>query len=374
MAFIQGRGGDRQNATANGAPCNLSLADTGIIAGAVAVGRLGLPRVCSPSGSEGLRPPFHRTNSRLGPLEAKPGCARMGSDGRSLHRHRRVEGSAGCACASFRREALCGRPQRRRPGAQLVVRLQAIAPALIAVEATGGFETVVAASLASAAPAGRRRQSGAGPPLRAGARQARQDRSDRRRGHRPLRRGDAAQVRVLPDEATQLRRSRRPPAADRRDDGRRGPARAARRQTPAKSIARLRKALEKELAELDAEIDDQVRGSPVWAEGRPARLRPRRRIDHRPHADRRNAGTRNARPPSDRSARGASAVDATVRPVEGQELHRRRSLRKDRAQPAVCRRHGRRATQPGPQEIPATSWWRQENQNGSPSSPSPESC
>ena len=33
-----------------------------------------------------------------------------------------------------------------------------------------------------------------------------------------------------------------------------------------KSIARLLKALEKELAELDSEIDDQVRGSPVWAE------------------------------------------------------------------------------------------------------------
>jgi transposase len=33
-----------------------------------------------------------------------------------------------------------------------------------------------------------------------------------------------------------------------------------------KSIARLRKALEKELAELDAEIDDHVRGSPAWAE------------------------------------------------------------------------------------------------------------
>jgi transposase len=33
-----------------------------------------------------------------------------------------------------------------------------------------------------------------------------------------------------------------------------------------KSIARLRKALEKALAEIDGEIDDNVRGSPVWAE------------------------------------------------------------------------------------------------------------
>ena len=33
-----------------------------------------------------------------------------------------------------------------------------------------------------------------------------------------------------------------------------------------KSIARLHKALQKELTELDASIDDHVRGSPVWAE------------------------------------------------------------------------------------------------------------
>ena len=33
-----------------------------------------------------------------------------------------------------------------------------------------------------------------------------------------------------------------------------------------KSIARLRKALEKELSALDVLIDDQIRGSPVWAE------------------------------------------------------------------------------------------------------------
>jgi transposase len=33
-----------------------------------------------------------------------------------------------------------------------------------------------------------------------------------------------------------------------------------------KSIARLRKAMERELAELDGEIDDHVRGSPIWTE------------------------------------------------------------------------------------------------------------
>ena len=33
-----------------------------------------------------------------------------------------------------------------------------------------------------------------------------------------------------------------------------------------KSVARLRKALEKELSELDGLIDDQIRGSAVWVE------------------------------------------------------------------------------------------------------------
>ena len=33
-----------------------------------------------------------------------------------------------------------------------------------------------------------------------------------------------------------------------------------------KGIARLRKALEKELSELDDDISDHVRGSPAWAE------------------------------------------------------------------------------------------------------------
>ena len=151
--------------------------------------KTGLPRVCSPSGSEGLRPPFHRTRTVAWAAQAKPGCARMGSDGRH-YIGIDVSKDRLDVRASFRR-SLCGRPQRRRP-AQLVVRLQAIAPALIAVEATGGFETVVAGEPGERSPAGRRRQSGAGPPLRAGARQTRQDRSDRRRGHRPLRRGDAA--------------------------------------------------------------------------------------------------------------------------------------------------------------------------------------
>jgi transposase len=43
-------------------------------------------------------------------------------------------------------------------------------------------------------------------------------------------------------------------------------SRRASERRVSKSIARLYKALEKELVELDADIDDQVRGSPVWLE------------------------------------------------------------------------------------------------------------
>ena len=189
--------------------------------------------------------------------------------------------------------------------AQLVVRLQAIAPALIAVEATGGFETVVAASLASAAP----------PVVVVNPAQVRHyaQALGKRAKTDPI---DAAviarfveatqpEVRVLPDEATQLladlvarrrqivemmaaegQRERR--AAKRLQKASPGCARRSRRNSP-NSTPR-------------STISARLAG--LGREGRPARLRPRRRIDHRPHADRRNAGTRNARPPSDRSARG----------------------------------------------------------------------
>ena len=76
--------------------------------------------------------------------------------------------------------------------AELVERMRALGPERIAVEATGGFETVVAAALAGAAlpvivvnPAQARH-------FRPGDRTTGQDRSDRRVHDRPLRRGDQA--------------------------------------------------------------------------------------------------------------------------------------------------------------------------------------
>ncbi len=114
--------------------------------------------------------------------------------------------------------------------------------------------------------AGRVGQSGASAPLRPGARAPREDRSDRRGHDRPVRRGDQAGLRELHDEATQLlvdlvarhRQIIEMIVAERNRE-----KRFAAMRIP-KSLARLIAALEKELSEIDAEIDASVRGSPAW--------------------------------------------------------------------------------------------------------------
>jgi transposase len=150
----------------------------------------------------------------------------------------------------------------------LVASLITASPALVAIEATGGFETVVAAGLA-----------GAGLPVvvvnpaqvrafaKALGKRAKTD---------PI---DAAviahfaeatkpQLRRLPDEMTKLLAeliARRRQIVDMiAAEGQR--ARRVSDHRLAQSIARLRKALEKELAELDRSIEDHMRGSPVWVE------------------------------------------------------------------------------------------------------------
>jgi transposase len=150
----------------------------------------------------------------------------------------------------------------------LVERLQASSPKLIAVEATGGFETIVAAAVA-----------GAGLPLvvvnpaqvrhfaKAVGKRAKTD---------PI---DAAviahfaeavkpQLRALPDEAqrqlAELVARRRQIiemiVAERQREKRSANARVR------KSILRHIKVLEKELPEIDEDIGTLVRGSPVWRE------------------------------------------------------------------------------------------------------------
>ena len=156
----------------------------------------------------------------------------------------------------------------RRDGegiAALIERLAPLDPAAVAVEATGGFETVVAAALASAGL----------PVVVVNPAQVRAfaNALGKRAKTDPI---DAAviahfvaatkpAIRPLPDEATHLladlvsrRRQIVAMIGAERQREKRAPARIAR------SIQRLIKALEKELASLDRDIDDAVRDSPVW--------------------------------------------------------------------------------------------------------------
>ena len=149
---------------------------------------------------------------------------------------------------------------------ELVARLQAISPALIAVEATGGFETIVAAALAGAQlplvvvnPAQIRHFA------QAVGQRAKTD---------PI---DAAVIarfveavkpepRAMPDQEARLLAelvSRRRQiiemiVAERQREKRAENVRVR------KSLARHIKVLEKELPEIDNDIDTLVRGSPVW--------------------------------------------------------------------------------------------------------------
>jgi transposase len=149
----------------------------------------------------------------------------------------------------------------------LAERLKTLAPRVVAIEATGGFETVVAAGLAAA-----------GVPLlivnpaqvrafaQALGRRAKTDPIDAALIAHFVE-ATKAQPRPLPDETTRLLAdlvTRRRQIIDMMiAEGQRDRRLANKRLKS--SIARLRKALEKELAEIDSEIDDHVRGSPAWA-------------------------------------------------------------------------------------------------------------
>lgn len=152
--------------------------------------------------------------------------------------------------------------------AALCDRLTALAPGLVALEATGGYETVAAAALA-----------GAGLPVvvvnpgqvrsfaRALGRRAKTDPIDAAIiAH--FAEATAPEIRPMPDEATQMladlvarRRQIVEMMGSERQRLRRMSIARVRR-----SIERLIRALEKELADLDRDIDDAVRGSPAWRE------------------------------------------------------------------------------------------------------------
>jgi transposase len=152
--------------------------------------------------------------------------------------------------------------------AALVERLMPLAPSLVAVEATGGFEMTVAAAV-----------GGAGLPL-AVINPARIRHYAEALGKRaktdPI---DAyviarfaadvkPEVRPLADEQTQLLAdvvARRRQIVDMLQAERQREQRITIKRLR-KSIARVIATLEKELAELDREIDDMIRGSAVWCE------------------------------------------------------------------------------------------------------------
>jgi transposase len=150
----------------------------------------------------------------------------------------------------------------------LVERLQKLSPRIVAIEATGGFETVVAAGLAAAAlPVVVVNPAQVRAFAQALGKRAKTDPIDAaviahfaeatKVEPRPL---PDAMTRLLADLVARRRQIVELMAAE----GQRG--RRLTHKRLQNSIARLRKALEKELAELDGEIDDHVRGSPVWAE------------------------------------------------------------------------------------------------------------
>ncbi len=151
--------------------------------------------------------------------------------------------------------------------AQLIDRLRALAPRLVAVEATGGFETVVAAAIGSATlplavvnPAQVRHYA------QAIGRRAKTDKVDAEVIAR-FAEATKPEPRPLPDEAAQLladlvarRRQIVGMMAAERQRANRLPRRLQ------KSCERVIRVLEKELSALDQEIDTTVRGSPAWRE------------------------------------------------------------------------------------------------------------
>jgi transposase len=149
----------------------------------------------------------------------------------------------------------------------LVEQLQPLAPKIVAVEATGGFETVVAASLAAAGlPVVVVNPAQVRAFAQALGQRAKTDPIDAAVIARFVAATDP-EVRSLPDAETQALSdlvARRRQIIQMVVAERQREKRAAGRMK--KSILRLLKALQKELTEIEADIDDAVRGSPVWRE------------------------------------------------------------------------------------------------------------
>jgi transposase len=150
----------------------------------------------------------------------------------------------------------------------LVARLKDLSPHIVALEATGGFETVVVAALAAAGlPVVIVNPANVRSFAKAIGQRAKSDQIDAAViAH--FAEATKPEPRPLPDEATRLladltarRRQIIEMMVSERQRERRLTAPRLK-----KSITRLLKALQKELTSVDADIDDAVRGSPAWRE------------------------------------------------------------------------------------------------------------
>jgi transposase len=151
---------------------------------------------------------------------------------------------------------------------ELIVRLQALSPALVAVEATGGFETIVAAALAGAQlPLAVVNPAQVRHFAQAMGTRAKTDAIDAAVIAR-FAQAVRPEPRPLPDQAARLlaelvgrrRQIIEMLVAERQRE------KHASNPRVAKSLARHIKVLEKELSAIDDDIDAMVRGSPVWRE------------------------------------------------------------------------------------------------------------
>ena len=211
---------------------------------------------------------------------------------------------------------------RNAAGLEELVERQSLGPHLVALEATGGFETVAAAALAAAGlPVVIVNPAQVRAFAKAIGQRAKTDPIDARViAH--FAEATQPEPRPLPDEATRLLAdlvARRRQIIDmigaERQREKRAPARLK------KSIVRLVKALEKELTTSSG----GHRRCRAWLaglarDGGPARLRARRRPHHRPHADRRAARAGQAGPQADRRAGRSCPPHASIGPVEGAKL------------------------------------------------------
>ena len=250
-----------------GSPCNLFCAGSDKIADAVAGGRPRSPGAIEARGKPGSPPAVpSNPNSRLGRKKRSPiaqGGVKMeatvvGIDvsKNTLDVHVYPTGEAFAVA-------------RNADGVDaLIARITPLGVHAVAVEATGGFETVVAASL-----------GGAGLPVivvnpaqvrafaQALGKRAKTDPIDAAVIARFVE-ATKPQIRPLPDQDTRLlaelvtrRRQIIQMIVAEKQRERQMPTRHLK-----KSAARLIKALEKELDVLNTDIDDSVRGSPVWRE------------------------------------------------------------------------------------------------------------